>query len=207
MNKINILNNDCLEVLKTYKANAFDLVITDPPFGIGNFVQQTGNTRGEQVEWNEQKPAVEIFTEIERISKHQIIFGANYFNCFSIKGGAIVWVKNQPMPDFSKAVIASCSYHKKIELYTQTWTNFVAKNRETKHPCEMPVDLFRWIFKKYINGPAKILDPFMGSGSSAIAAANFENIEYTGIEKNINYFIEAENRIEKHHQQTRIFYE
>ena len=127
---INLFNTDSLTAMRSLSDNQYDIAIVDPPFGIGNFIQTTGkHYRGQKrtskkVTWNNQTPTLEYFTELQRVSKHQIIFGANYFNCFSGKSGAIVWVKNQPMPNFSKAVIASCTFHKKIELYTQTWTNF-----------------------------------------------------------------------------------
>ena len=115
---INLHNGDCIEALAKMQDNEFDLAIVDPPFGIGNFVQTGGNVRGDKVEWNDSIPQQDYFSELRRVSKHRIIFGANYYNCFEEKGGAIVWVKNQPMRNFSKAVIASCSFHKKIELYT-----------------------------------------------------------------------------------------
>ena len=142
---INLIHGDCMEYMATLKDNEFDLAVVDPPFGIGNFIQTTGkhhngkSRSAEKVKWNDSKPNHEYFEELQRVSRHQIIFGANYYNCFSGKSGAIVWVKNQPMPNFSKAVIASCTFHKKIEVYTQTWTNFVHEGRTTKHPCELPI--------------------------------------------------------------------
>ena len=168
---IRLFNGDCMEALAGMGDNQYDIAIVDPPFGIGNFVQldDGGNYRGKRVTWNNSTPTEAYFAELRRVSKHQIIFGANYYNCFSGKHGAIVWVKNQPMPNFSKAVIASCTFHKKIELYQQTWTNFVADGRCTKHPCEMPVDLYLWLLDNYAKKGNKILDTHLGSGSIAIA--------------------------------------
>lgn len=201
---INLHNKDCMEALVDMRDNQFDLAIVDPPFGIGNFVQTGGNVRGDKVEWNDSIPQQDYFSELRRVSKHRIIFGANYYNCFEEKGGAIVWVKNQPMPNFSKAVIASCSFHKKIELYTQTWTNFVAKGRCTEHPCEMPVSIYEWILMNYAKEGDKILDTHLGSGSIAIACHNL-GYDLEGYELDTKYYNAAVNRYNDHKAQLKLF--
>ena len=201
---MNITNEDNMELMARYEDNYFDLAICDPPFGVGNFVQQTGNKRGKKVKWNESSPIKKYFKELKRVSKHRIIFGANYFNCFEEKGGAIVWIKNQPMPDFSKCVIASCSFHKKIELYTQTWTNFVANGRQGIHPCEMPISIYKWLLMNYAKKGDKILDTHLGSGSIAIACHNL-GYDLTACELDKEYYEAAMKRIEQHKAQLTIF--
>ena len=171
-----IYHGDCREILP--ELPKVDLVLTDPPYGIGNFVQTTGSLRGRgenygvAVDWNDATPEAEVFDEIKRKGRHRIIWGANFFNCFESGGGAIVWVKEQKMPNFSKADIASCTYFKKTEIITIPWTNFVTTHRaETNHPCERPVELYRWCLD-YIP-PARngtVLDPFMGGGTTLRAA-------------------------------------
>ena len=193
-----------MELMARYEDNYFDLAIVDPPFGVGNFVQTTGNIRGKKVNWNNNTPYKKYFKELKRVSKNRIIFGANYFNCFEQKGGAIVWVKNQPMPNFSKCVIASCSLHKKIEIYTQTWTNFVSANRTGIHPCEMPVKLYEWILMNYAKKGHKILDTHLGSGSIAIACHNL-GFHLTACELDKDYYEAAIKRIEQHKQQLRLY--
>ena len=196
-----ITNEDNMQMMARYDDNHFDLAIVDPPFGIGNFVQT--NNRGDKVEWNESSPSEEYFTELKRVSKNRIIFGANYFNCFEEKGGAIVWIKNQPMPNFSKCVIASCSFHKKTELYTQTWTNFKAKDRVGIHPCEMPVSIYEWILMNYAKDGDKILDTHLGSGSIAIACHNL-GFDLTACELDKEYYDKAMKRIKQHQSQLRL---
>ena len=198
-----ITNEDNMELMARYEDNYFDLAIVDPPFGIGNFVQTGGNVRGEKVDWNETTPFKNYFIELKRVSKNRIIFGANYFNCFEEKGGAIVWIKNQPMPNFSKCVIASSSFHKKIELYTQTWTNFVANGRQGIHPCEMPVSIYEWILINYAKEGDKILDTHLGSGSIAIACHNL-NYDLTACELDKEYYNATIKRINNHKSQLRI---
>lgn len=201
---IDLHNQDCLEAMKQMKDNQFDLAIVDPPFGISNFVQVSGNVRAERVDWNDSTPSEEYFKELKRISKNRIIFGANYYNCFEEKGGAIVWIKNQPMPNFSKAVIASCSFHKKIETYTQTWTNFVHKGRTTDHPCEMPVSIYEWILDNYAKEGDRILDTHLGSGSIALACHN-RGFDLTAFEIDKEYFEAAKKRLEIHQAQLTMF--
>ena len=197
---IDLRLGDCLESMRLMKNNSFELAIVDPPFGIGNFVQTAGNKRGDRVNWNDLTPKKEYFLELKRVSKNQIIWGANYYNCFPKTGGSIIWVKNQPMPNFSKAVIASCSFHKKIEIYTQTWTNFVQVGRTGIHPCEMPVALYTWILERYANKGDRILDTHLGSGSIAIACHNL-GYDLTGYELDSDYYSAACKRLEQHQKQ------
>jgi len=198
---VKITNEDNLELMSRYEDNHFDLAIVDPPFGIGNFVQT--NNRGKKVKWNNNIPSEIYFNELKRVSRNRIIFGANYYNCFEENGGAIVWVKNQPMPNFSKCVIASCSIHKKIEIYTQTWTNFVAKDRGGIHPCEMPIQLYEWLLMNYAKEGDKILDTHLGSGSIAIACHNL-GYDLTACEFDKDYYEAAMKRIKEHQSQLRI---
>lgn len=197
---------DCSDVLP--ELEKFDLCLTDPPYGIGNFVQVSGRIRGRagntgrEVEWNNSKPDQSIFEQIKHISRHRIIFGANHFNCFEDKGGAIIWDKNQKMPNFSKCEIASCTHYKKTEIVRIPWTNFIVKHKaQTGHPNERPVELYEWCIdylpiKKF----ESVIDPFMGSGSTAVAAIN-KGKRYVGIEREQEYFDTACERIEETQRQ------
>lgn len=199
---ITIYHGDCLDVMKSFGARQFSLVHTDPPFGMGNFVQTTGRimgrgkNRGREVTWNDAPPPMDIFREIRRVSLHRIIWGANFFNCFEPDGGAIVWLKGQKMPNFSKADIASCTHFKKTETVSVQWTNFtVAQKAETDHPCERPVSLYRWCLN-YIPAARQgaVLDPFMGSGTTLVAA-KMEGRDAVGIEREERYCEAAVRRL------------
>ena len=191
---------DCMEIMPTL--GKVDAVVTDPPFGVGNFVQCTGNVRGDAVTWNDQTPSKKVFDLIKSISTHRIIWGANYFNCFEENGGCIIWVKNQPMPNFSKGEVASCSHLKKIEIINLTWTNFV-NSKESNHPCERPVGLYEWCIK-YLPNPETILDPFMGSGTTGVACVKLGR-KFIGIELEEKYFDIACKRIEEAYSQPDLF--
>ena len=199
---------DCMDILPTL--DKVDAVITDPPFGVGNFVQTTGNIRGrgelkgELVQWNELAPTAEFFDLLKKISTHRIIWGANFFNCFEDKGGAIIWDKVQPMPNFSKADIASCTHFQKTEIVRIPWTNFnVAREAETDHPCERPVQLYEWCIN-YLPKVQSVLDPYLGSGSCGVAAIRAGR-KFIGIEKNPKYFEAACKRIENAQRQESLF--
>lgn len=189
---ITIYHGDCLEVLP--HLDPVDLILTDPPFGIGNFVQTTGNVRGEAVKWNNTTPGGDVFRLIRDKSAHRIIWGANYFNCFE-GCGALVWNKNQPMPNFSKAEIASVSWGNKIELIDLTWTNYV-NTKDTCHPCERPIALYKWCITQVPTAVNRILDPFMGSGS-VLRAAKDAGIKATGIEIEEKYCEIAAKRLQQ----------
>ena len=199
---------DCLTVLPDMPV--VDAVITDPPFGVGNFVQTTGRlmgrggNRGKEVEWNEAPPPPEFFALIRQKSKHRIVWGANFFNCFEDRGGAIIWDKCQRMPNFSKADIASCTHFQKTEIVRIPWTNFTVTHKaETDHPCERPVELYEWCIK-YLPSVNSVMDPFMGSGSSGVACMNLGR-SFIGIEREPRYFDMACERIENAQRQERLF--
>lgn len=201
---------DCLEILPTLGKH--DLCVTDPPFGVGNFVQVTGRLmgrgagRGQAVDWNETPPPAEFFRTLQEITAHRVIWGANFFNCFEDRGGAIVWIKRQKMPNFSKADVASCTHFQKTEIIEIPWTNFtVAHQAETDHPCERPVDLYEWCIE-YMPPSATVLDPYMGSGSVGVACVRLQKA-FTGIERHEPYFDAACHRIEAAYRQPRLFAE
>jgi 16S rRNA G966 N2-methylase RsmD len=190
---------DALDVLPALATH--DLILTDPPFGVGNFVQVTGNVRGGEVKWNESPPSAEVFSLMKQKSLHRIIWGAEHFNCFE-GHGALIWDKNQPMEDFSKAEIASKSWGKKTEIFRHTWTNFV-NTKSTNHPCERPVALYAWCLQQ---APATghVLDPFMGSAAVGVAVLKIGN-SFTGIERDKDYFDVCCERIENAQRQQRMF--
>ena len=209
---INIYNRDCMEALKEMQDNEFDLAICDPPFGIGGFSPKNHykNNKGKakyEYDWNDSKPKKEYFLELKRVSKNQIIWGANYFNCFSEKGGAIVWYKDQKHPNMSKCEIASCSKYQKIDYYRYDWTNTDKYNELRKtdiHPCQKPVSLYEWLLMTYAEEGDKILDTHLGSGSIAIAAHNL-NFDLDGYELNKEYYEASLKRLKQHQSQLSMF--
>jgi len=192
---------DCMELMKRYADNHFELAIVDPPYGIGDFTNKKANkkkgvTRGKfgNVKWNNKTPNIEYFNEVNRVSKNQIIWGANYYNCFHNLGGAIVWYKHTKHPKFSDCEIASTSMHKRVALVDIEWYS-LNRCEETIHPCQKPVQLYKWLLKNYAKEGDKILDTHMGSGSIAIAC-HYMGFDLTACELDKEYYEQAMQRIE-----------
>lgn len=167
---IQIFLGDCREILPSLPK--VDLVLTDPPYGIGVSHKNCAASRidrrsDEVILWDIEQP-YDAIKMVQAFCDKSIIWGANYFNCFNGKGGAIVWDKLQPLPDSSQCEIASCSWLQKVSRYEQRWTNFV-NSKETNHPTEKPVELMAWCLQ-LIPDAGTILDPFMGSGTTLRAA-------------------------------------
>ena len=187
------------------KDREYDLAIVDPPYGIGNFVPQNiskvGKNFGTRVDWNEKIPNKEYFNEIYRVSQRQIIWGANYYNCF-INGGALIWDKGDGNPKFSRCEIASLSFQKKVDYVHINWQSgfYRAKIECIIHECQKPIALYQWLIKNYAKQGDRILDTHLGSGSSAIAA-DIMGFDFTGYEIDKDYYEAALDRFNRHKQQ------
>lgn len=190
-------NQDCLAAMRAMPDKAFDLAIVDPPYGLGNWVQVSGNVRGEAVTWNNAIPSPEYFSELSRVSREQIIWGANYYNCFNGRGGAIVWNKSVPREsNMSVCEIASYSRLARVDYIDLPWRN-ILRTEATIHPCQKPVALYKWLLTNYAKQGDTILDTHLGSGSSRIAAYDL-GFDFTGYELDKDYFDAQEERFAKH---------
>lgn len=185
-NMINkVFNEDCLETMKRMADKSIDLVLTDPPYGIGissNPIRQKHTKK----EWDNNIPMDLIFNEIFRISKNQIIWGANYFNLPPSKG-FLIWDKKQPY-DFS---LAMCEYAYSSFDFPAKMYSYSNRGDEIKlHPTQKPLDLmtFCLIFALQRDNTIKtIYDPFSGSGTSLVCAKS-KGLNYIGSELDKDYF-------------------
>jgi len=197
---VELLNVDCMEYMATQPDNAFDLAIVDPPYGIGNWVQTTGNVRGEPVTWNDSPPSAEYFTELVRVSKHRIIWGSNYYNFVDGRGGAIVWNKQVPREsNMSICEIASYDRLARVDYVHIKWQN-INRKENVIHPCQKPVKLYEWLLTNYAKPGQRILDTHLGSGSSAIAAHYF-GCDFVGCEIDPDYYAAAKARFDQETRQ------
>lgn len=214
--KITITNEDCMELLKRTPDNFYDLSICDPPYGINADVKNSQNKvqtsksatkskkYGSQL-WDSEIPTDEYFDELKRVSKKQIIWGANYFG---LVGGMIYWHKNVTMPTYSTGELAWVSWLNKLDFVNIAWHGMIQHdmtNKETRiHPTQKPVALYKWILDKYAKQGDKILDTHLGSGSIAIACHDY-GFELTACELDKEYFDKAMQRIKNHVGQTKLF--
>ena len=203
-----IHNLDCLDFMRSLPDKSIDLVVTDPPYGIGNF-QKTGDANkyklqkeaeyDDDLDWNMTTPEKMVFEEIIRISKNQIIWGANYFNCFNELGGAIIWDKNNESSErYSNCEIASCTLQKKVSIVRHTWNGMIQedmKNKEQRwHPTQKPVPVMAFCIENYSEPEQIIFDPFAGSGTTLVAAKQLGR-KWLGCEISEKYCKIAEERL------------
>jgi site-specific DNA-methyltransferase (adenine-specific) len=214
--KITITNEDNMLLMARYPDNYFDLAIVDPPYGIDADVKnntnkmQTKNSAakskkyGSQL-WDSDIPTDEYFDELKRVSKKQIIWGANYFG---LVGGMIYWHKNVTMPTYSTGELAWVSWMNKLNFVDITWHGMIQhdmSNKETRiHPTQKPVALYKWLLDKYAKQGDKILDTHLGSGSIAIACNDY-GFDLTACELDKEYFDKAMERISNHTNQQKLF--
>lgn len=186
-----VYNVDCLEYMKSLPDKYFDLCIADPPFAIGismNPVRQAHKKK----DWDSQLPSKEVFDEIFRVSKHAIIWGGNYFGLPSNKH-FIIWDKQQPF-DFS---LAMCEYAwSNIDKPAKIFRYRVQKEKNKIHPTQKPVALYAWILNNYAKQGDKIFDPFLGSGSSRIAAYK-KGFDFYACELDKDYYEAQEERFRR----------
>ena len=206
---------DCMGAMAQMRDNEFDLAIVDPPYGIGNFSMETGGgisnphtqkkvNYKSNIDWNNDIPTQKYFTELLRVSDKQVIWGANYYNCFSGLGGALVWYKNTGHKNLSQCEIASLSFQKKVDYLEHKKPNGFIKHIEYIHPCEKPIYLYKWLLKNYAKEGDSILDTHLGSGSSRIAAHDM-GFDFTGYEIDKDYFDASVKRFDNHIRQGNLF--
>jgi site-specific DNA-methyltransferase (adenine-specific) len=217
-----ITNEDNMELMARYPDNYFDLAIVDPPYGIGmdggyiggegkNFIGKKVKPKNyKKKDWDKNAPNKEYFDELIRISKNQIVFGANHFisklpydsPCW------IVWDKEN-FGKFADCELAWTSFQTAVRQFKFKWAGFLqgygTANKEDKiHPTQKPVALYKWILDKYAKQGDKILDTHLGSGSIAIACHDYK-FDLTACELDKEYFDKAMQRINNHTAQQKLF--
>jgi len=209
---------DCMEAMKEYPDKSFDLAIVDPPYYsgperrgyYGRKVSRTGVQRHYNVSVDKwQVPGDAYFTELERISKHYIVFGCNYFD-WKFAPGRIVWDKCNGTSTFSDAEIAATDLFDSVRLFPYMWNGmFQGKsiaegriqqgnkrlNEERIHPTQKPIALYIWLLTRFAEPGWKILDTHVGSASSLIACHRTGH-DAVGFELDKVYFDLAKKRLD-----------
>jgi site-specific DNA-methyltransferase (adenine-specific) len=197
-------NRDCVEAMKEYPDNYFDLAVVDPPYGIGFSDYERGSmglkvkeryTKSGKKQWDTEIPSGKYFEELFRVSKNQIIWGGNYFDlpptqCF------IFWYKQNPVPNFADGELAWTSFKKPASCFDYRYYGNLDGNTSASdkiHPTQKPIALYDWIFTNYAKQGMKILDTHLGSQSSRIAAYK-AGLNFTGFELDKDYFEQGNQR-------------
>ena len=208
INGLTLHNVDCMEYMKSLPDNAFELAIVDPPYGIDAANMQMGKGKGTESrewiskDWDKSAPDNGYFLELKRVSRNQIIWGANYYDGMLSTPCWIIWDKIQ---EFSGA------------SFEMAWTSFKSPAKAFRmarcsayvgihkiHPTQKPVKLYEWLLSKYAKEGDRILDTHLGSGSHAIAA-HYGGFEFVGCELDEDYFSASVERIKRETAQIDIF--
>lgn len=200
---------DCLEYMKGFSDKFFDLAIVDPPYGIGEHggAQRTRGskkTNGVRKSWDDNTPNAEYFIELSRVSKNQIIWGANYFGTAPSKS-FVIWDKLDYGSDFADCEYAWTSFDSAAKIYKQSRQSNQGRPENPRiHPTQKPVKLYKWLLSYYANQGDKILDTHLGSGSSRIAAYQM-GFDFYGCEIDGDYFEAMEKRFKEQTAQSTLF--
>ena len=203
-------NGDCLDFMALLPDKCIDLVLTDPPYGIGFDKENNSMSCGMRKDgskrnynkwsnpepkgyatkdWDSKIPEKEIFEEIFRVSKKQMIWGGNYFSEYlPPSGGWVVWDKKVVMPTLSKGELAwhNCDNH--VEIFQYLYAGFRKEIQEDRfHPTQKPLKLFKWCLEKYAPENTIVFDPFLGSFTTAVACHS-RGLNWIGCEKDEDYF-------------------
>ena len=214
---LSLFHADCMEIMKQYPDKYFDLAIVDPPYGIGASDYKRGGTQYGNSKakckvytaknWDNNAPTEAYFAELKRVSKNQIVWGANHFisklpydsSCW------IVWDKdNGEGSGYADCELAWTSFKTAVRRLKWRWAGMLQQNMSNKqeriHPTEKPIQLYEWLIKGYTNKDCKILDTHFGSGSIALAVDKANrldkmNLHLTACEIDKEYIDKAIKRI------------
>lgn len=229
MKPISIVENkDRMDFLRQFPDKFFDLAVDDPPYFsgpekrgfYGMAMPKSGVKRVDYAKTeNWVVPGSEYFEELERVSKHQIIWGYNYYD-FKFEGnGRIVWDKCNGDSSFSDCEIAYCSVHDSVRMFRYMWSGMMQGksvleghvmqgnkqlNEKRIHPTQKPVALYAWLFSKYATAGQRIISCHVGSGSDRIAAYD-AGLDFYGCELTKIHFNNQEARFQRHTKQQSLF--
>ena len=197
-----LIRGDCMEVLPTL--GKFDACITDPPYGIdvGSMGMGKGKkqTQFEKFDWDKSTPEKLSIDWCISKSENTIIWGGNYF-ALPASGCWLAWDKVQ---QFSGADMELAWTNLKTPIKAFRMSRVEAYgSMDKQHPTQKPLELMKWCIEQAGN-PQTILDPFMGSGTTGVAAVQLGR-SFTGIEREPKYFDIACKRIEQAYAQGRLF--
>lgn len=207
---------DCAVVLPTLES--VDLVLTDPPYGIGESRDKnasrskpTKNNPSRIIQaksygnddWDDKPPPRWMIDMVREKGRNAIIFGGNYFELPPTKCW-LVWDKENGKSDFADCELAWSNLPKAVRRIRFMWNGMLRDGNEPRgdHPTQKPVAVMEWCIS-HAPDAATICDPFMGSGTTGVAAMNLER-KFIGIERERKYFDIACERISKAQDQLRL---
>ena len=201
---LDIRNCDCMDLMREFGENHFELAIVDPPYAwnSGNAFTSRLKRYGD-LSFNNDRPSPKYFKELMRVSVNQIIWGGNYFlSDLHDTKCQIFWHKHQPVPTYAKGEIAWTSFaDRHCDIFDYPFFGATGRETDRAHPNQKPVALYKWLLQNYAKEGDKILDTHMGSGSIAIAC-HYMGFNLTACELDEDYYKSACERIRRETAQT-----
>jgi len=199
---------DCMDILPTL--DKVDAVITDPPYGINENSKKVANRAKLAIpkdyghfDWDKSPPADELIELIITKGQFLAFFGGNYFNlpptsCW------LIWDKLNNDTDFADCELCWTNWPKAVRRLQWRWNGMIRQgNEEREHPTQKPLGVMKWVIE-LCPKTETILDPFMGSGTTGVAAIQMGR-KFIGIEREPKYFDIACKRIEQAVAQGQLF--
>jgi len=215
--KINLSLGCSLAAMREMKDNQYDLAIVDPPYGIKEAagknhsrVKLAKPTQYKIKDWDSNPPNGEYFEELFRVSKDQIIWGANHFaNSFNSSSSSwIVWNKVNYGSHFADCELAYTSHKRAVRMFSYQWNGMLQgdmKNKEKRiHPTQKPIALYKWLLENYAKEGDKILDTHLGSGSIACACYDL-GFDLDAFEIDTDYYKDTLLRYTEYSKQCKLF--
>jgi site-specific DNA-methyltransferase (adenine-specific) len=207
---IELLNIDCMRYMEGCDDDAFDLAIVDPPYGIGIGKNETGSIIKNKSQspkftaknWDDERPGMDFFNELFRVSKEQIIWGGNYFGDeLGYCKAPFIWDKLNGASLYADGEMAwtSRGLPKNLKIWRHQWCGCFKdseRERERVHPTQKPIALYKWLLENYATPEFKILDTHLGAGAIAVASHYFGN-SLVGCEIDEEYYKTATTWIDK----------
>lgn len=195
-----VFNDDCMNGLRSMPDKCMDLAICDPPYRDENQPTQDMRNNG-SMKTIEGRPPKSYWNELLRVSKHQIIWGANNFELSQWKG-FVVWKKKTISEDFTMSMCEIAALSEGLATVSK-WIEMKPQDPCRIHPTQKPVHLYKWLLTKYAKLGWKILDTHMGSQSSRIAAYQM-GFDYYGWEIDKDYFETGNKRFKEQTAQLKL---
>jgi len=210
-----LYHGDCRDILPTLPK--VDLVLTDPPYGIGadkgkkGAISFNGSKPIERAYhpenvWDDQRPESALIVSAVEKGTYAILWGGNYFaDYLPATGRWLWWDKCQTMPSYGDGELAWTNFNQTTpKKFVYANNKIFADRVERHHPTQKPIQLIEWCLNLAPKTTLTVADPFMGSGTTGVACANMGKTFY-GIEREQKYFDIACKRIEDAYRQVRLF--
>lgn len=206
-----IIKADMLQLLKMIPDNYFDLLLTDPPYGIDIIGQRIkkdpegrhGYRQFKQKSWDCQRPTREAFNEMIRVSKNQVIWGGNYFaDLLPASQGWLVWNKGQREFSLADGELAWTSFNKALRIFDYSRSQALKDGKI--HPTQKPLALFEWVLNMRAKKGDLILDCYSGSGTTAIVCDKL-GLDFVALELDEDYFNDSVLRYQEAKRQKKLF--